>query len=91
MAIDWLKLPFPWKGKPFDGEQVLLAVPHLIGPAHGGDGRKVDPEHPFTIYVARWRPRTSEWATTVTNEDTGGVLWLGFDEPTFWAEVDFPY
>jgi hypothetical protein len=91
MPIVWQDLPFPGPGAPYDGEEVLPAVPHLLGFAFGGDGRKVDPSHPFSKYLARWDGQRSEWATSETNEATGGVHWLCFDEPTFWAELPDPY
>lgn len=90
MAIDWQKLPALTAGAPFDGEQVLVAVPNRVGDAWGVDGLTLDPDFPFTVYLARWDDQ-ERWATTETDDDTNGILWLTADQPTFWAELNLPY
>jgi hypothetical protein len=90
MAIDWQKLPEFGPGAPFDGQQVLLAVPNRVGDAWGVDGLTLDTDFPFTIYLGRW-DEEARWAATETNEDTDGILWLTPEQPTFWAELDLPY
>lgn len=91
MAIDWQRLPERGSALPFNGDQVLLAVPNLIGTDFGGDGKKVDPGFPFSLHLARWINEQLEWATNETDEDTGGILWLNPAAPVFWAEIDMPY
>lgn len=90
MAIDWQKLPEVHQGAPFDGAQVLVAVPNRVGDAWGVDGLTLDPDFPFTVYLARW-DEEGRWATTEADEDGDGILWLTADQPTFWAVLDLPY
>lgn len=90
MAIDWQRLPARDSGLPFNGDEILLAVPHVIGAVFGGDGKKVDPDHPYTLHLARWDNKRLEWATNETNDDTGGVLWLSPSVPILWAEIELP-
>jgi hypothetical protein len=35
----------------------------------GADGAKVDPDLPFTIFLARWDSGELRWATTETDDD----------------------
>jgi hypothetical protein len=91
MAIDWQKPPGRGSGPPFTGDQVLLAVPNLIGTAFGGNGVKVDPDFPFTVYIARWDRNEMRWATTEVDDETGGILWIDPVVPIFWAELNMPY
>jgi hypothetical protein len=62
-------LPDRGPGLLFTGDQVLLAVPHLIARAFGADGAKVDPDLPFTIFLDRWDSGELRWATTETDDD----------------------
>ncbi|MBB4861143.1 hypothetical protein HNO88_004497 [Novosphingobium chloroacetimidivorans] len=91
MAIDWQQLPERGSMLPFNGDQVLLAVPNLIGTSFGGDGKKVDADFPFSLHLARWIDERLEWTTNETDEDTGGSLWLNPTVPVFWGEVEMPY
>lgn len=90
MAINWQKLPDVGTGAPFDGQQILVAVPNRVDGPWGVDGLTLDPDFPFTVYLARW-DEGARWATTETDDDTDGILWLTPDQPTFWAELDLPY
>jgi hypothetical protein len=85
MAIDWQKLPEMISGPPYDGEQVLLAVENAV--VGGG----IDPDFPFSIHLAHWDEDQGEWATNEGDDESGGILWLKPDAPTFWAEVDLPF
>lgn len=76
LAIDWQRLPARDSQLPFNGDQVLLAVPHIIGSGHGGDGNMLDPDCPFTLHLARWDAEKLEWATNETDEATGAILWI---------------
>jgi hypothetical protein len=84
MAIDWQKLPKFGPGAPFNGQQVLLAVPNRVGDAWGVDGLTLDTDFPFTVYLGRW-DKEAGWATTETDEDSDGILRLPPEQPTFWA------
>jgi hypothetical protein len=90
MAVGWQQLPPRSPALPFNGDEVLLAVPNLIGVAFGGDGRKVDPGHPFTLHLARWDDRQLQWVTNETDDDTGGVFMLDPMVPVLWAEINMP-
>jgi hypothetical protein len=52
---------------------------------------KVDPDFPFTVYIARWDSGELRWATTETDDDTRGILWLDPMVAVFWAELNMPY
>lgn len=75
---------------PFDGEQVLVAVPNRVGDAWSVDGLTLDPDFPFNVFLARW-DEGGRWATTETDDDTNGILWLTADQPMFWAKFTLPY
>ena len=87
MAIDWQKVHERSSGLPYTGDEVLLAIPHRVGEAHGGD---LDPDYPYSLHLARWDEEQAQWSTNVTDEDTGGIMWLDEAAPTFWAELQFP-
>jgi hypothetical protein len=72
-------------GPPYDGDQVLLAVENPT--ANGA----LDPDFPFSLHLARWDENAGQWATNEDDDNTGGILWLGAQAPTFWAEIDLPY
>ncbi|MBB4859602.1 hypothetical protein HNO88_002931 [Novosphingobium chloroacetimidivorans] len=85
MAIDWQKLPERGSALPFNGDQVLLAVPNRLA-----SGR-TDPDFPYELHLARWDDDEGMWATNETDDETDGILWLAAAAPTFWAEIDLPY
>lgn len=91
MPIDWQKLPSRSRELPFNGDEVLLAIPSLIGTHYGGDGRMVDPDFPFSFYLARWDESQLLWATSETDEETGHLLLLDPKTPIYWAELTKPY
>ena len=90
MAIDWQKLPEPGAGAPYDGQQVLVAVPNRVGDAWGGDGLKLDEDFPYTPYLARWNAGEGQWETTETDDPPGGMLRLSLEQPTRWAVLNLP-
>ncbi|MBB4861055.1 hypothetical protein HNO88_004403 [Novosphingobium chloroacetimidivorans] len=85
MAIDWQSLPARGSELPFNGDQVLLAVPNRLV-----SGRP-DPDCPYELHLARWDYNEDMWATNETDDDTDGILWLEATAPTLWAEVNLPY
>ena len=90
MSIAWKRLPRGQAaGAPFDGSDVLLAVPSIVLDQRGRDVG-VDPDHPYSRYIAYWDAERSAWATSETDEDTQEPLWLALEQPRFWAELDHP-
>lgn len=85
MAIDWQPVPEPSLKAPFDGDQVLLAIPNWIR-----DGER-DPDYPYTLHLGIWDHDENRWATNELNEVTGDIRWLKPADPTFWAVVDLPF
>jgi hypothetical protein len=69
---------------------MLVGVLNWVGDPCSVDGQTFDPDFPFTVYLARWDEEGC-WATTETDEEGDGVLWLSAAQPTFWVELDLPY
>ena len=90
MGIIWHALRDDFTERPYSGQQVLVAVPHWIGEAFGGGGRLLDPDYPYSAYLAHWDRNELKWATTETDEETYGTFWLSSDAPCFWADLIFP-
>jgi hypothetical protein len=90
MSIDWREVPRPGPGWPFDDRQVLLLTPNMVGMPWRSGGRLLDPAQRCYVFLGRWDKETSRWATTETDDDTGGTRWLNADQPVYWAELSFP-
>jgi hypothetical protein len=90
MAVNWRRIPARSSALPFNGDQVLLAVPNIIGASYGGEGIAVDPASPFWFHVGRWDHEQQRWATSAADDETGTILWVGAAVPAFWAELEPP-
>jgi hypothetical protein len=88
MTIDWQGLSRAHAGVPFDGTQVWLAVPNLVGESFGGDGTSLDPDFPYSCYLACWDAAEGRWMTSDCEDED--ITWLECNEPVFWAVVDRP-
>jgi hypothetical protein len=90
VTIEWREIPRAGPGWPFDDRQVLVLVPNMVGTPWRLGGRRVDPAQPCYTYITRWDREARRWATTETDDDTGGTRWLEADQPVYWAELTLP-
>lgn len=90
MAVEWRELPSPGPGWPFDDRWVLLLIANTVfTPWHAG-GRRLDPAQPWYAFVGYWDRDLKMWATTETDDETNRTRFLQLNEPTHWAEINFP-
>lgn len=73
-----------------DGRELLLAVPDTLGTADGGDGVKLNPEHPYMLYVGRWHDGYECWVTTESEDGDNVYLNDLSSEPSHFAELNYP-
>lgn len=86
MNTFWNDMPEVGSGKPFSCEQVLLAVPHTIA----GEKTHLDPDFPWSFYIASWDGKRSEWETTETDEETGRTFCIRPEHVSKWFEITVP-
>lgn len=84
MNVYWSTIPSKGTALPFNGQDVVLAVPcQVVG---GG----LDPTHPFIFHIAYWRNDSGAWITNKLDDETGKVLTLRLDDPSHWAALGRP-
>lgn len=87
--IDWQRLSPDASAASFkEGVEYMLAVPNRLGAAYGGDGRKLNPIHPYLVYVGRWIKCEGRWEADEASD--WGSTYLDRSEPSHFACITLP-